>query len=337
MKISIVTPSYNQGTYLERTMCSILDQNDMNLQYIVVDGGSKDDSPSIIGRYADRLAWSISEKDTGHANAINKGFSRTDGEIMAWLNSDDMYFPWALGVVREIFEAFPDIEWISGIPALLNAKDQLIDNHKGDAYFNKWDYAGGRYEWIQQESTFWRRSLWDKAGGRVDESGILMIDGELWTRFFDHAELWRVETLLGGYRLHDTNRAHADMAKANAEMTALCSRLRAGLEVRESMAMNEYLELRGEIASRNLQHSCNRYPLIRWNMNTSSWEKDMFFKCHDWPFFTATLAIKKKMRAAKFKIRSKTPALPRKRKSLAVKVGLFFTKRFGKIFGNSGK
>lgn len=286
LKITIVTPSYNQGPFLERTLRSILDQNAPHLQYIVVDGASDDDSPAIIQKYADQLAWSVSEKDKGHADAINKGFSRSDGDVMAWLNSDDMYFPWTLQLVREIFEKFPDVEWLTGIPVLWNSNDQLIDNHKGEAYINKWDFMGGRYQWIQQESTFWRRSLWNKAGGRIDDSGTLMIDGELWTRFFKHAELWRIETLLGGYRLHGTNRAHTSADQVEIEMKTFCDMLRREANQAEKKTLDEYLALAAENRTGEIHHPCCRYPVIRWSMVTNSWEKDVVFKRHGWSFAT---------------------------------------------------
>ena len=112
-KISLVTPSYNQGHFLESTLLSVLSQDYPNLQYIVMDGGSTDSSAAIIEKYAGRLAYSCSEKDNGQYDAINRGFARATGEIMAWINSDDMYFPWTLRVVSDIMTAFPEVEWVT--------------------------------------------------------------------------------------------------------------------------------------------------------------------------------------------------------------------------------
>ena len=95
-KVSIITPSYNQGRFLEASILSVLEQDYPNLEYIVVDGGSKDESVEIIKKYQERLSWWVSEKDKGHADALNKGFSHATGEILAWLNSDDIYFPSAV-------------------------------------------------------------------------------------------------------------------------------------------------------------------------------------------------------------------------------------------------
>ena len=111
--ISVVTPSYNQGRFLEETICSVLTQSYPCVEYVVIDGASSDDSVEIIRKYAGQLTYWVSETDKGQYDAINKGFARTTGEIMAWLNSDDMYTPWALTVVADIFRLFPHVEWIT--------------------------------------------------------------------------------------------------------------------------------------------------------------------------------------------------------------------------------
>src|SRR6476660_6577128 len=111
--ISIVTPSYNQGQFLEEAICSVLSQNYGSVEYVVIDGASSDDSAEIIRKYADRLTYWVSEADKGQYDAINKGFARTTGEIMAWLNSDDKYTPWALAIVGENFAQLPEVQWLT--------------------------------------------------------------------------------------------------------------------------------------------------------------------------------------------------------------------------------
>ena len=103
-KISIVTPSFNQAEFLEQTICSVLNQNYPNLEYIIIDGGSTDGSVEIIKKYADKFTYWVSEKDNGQYDAINKGFSHTTGDIMGWINSSDIYYPWTLSMIAEIFE-----------------------------------------------------------------------------------------------------------------------------------------------------------------------------------------------------------------------------------------
>jgi glycosyltransferase involved in cell wall biosynthesis len=214
-KISIVTPSFNQGHFIEHTLKSVLDQNYPNLEYIVIDGKSTDNSIEIIKKYSDRLSYWVSEKDNGHGNAINKGFQSSTGEIMAWINSDDMYFPWTLRVVSEVFTLFPHVNWIVGLNSFIK-NSSIFRVEK--IYKNKYDFMLGDYKWIQQESVFWRRSLWEKAGGKLNEDYSLMIDGELWCRFFLFDKLYHLDTILAGYRAHDTNRAGTFYKECLVEM-----------------------------------------------------------------------------------------------------------------------
>lgn len=214
--ISVVTPSFNQGQFLEQTLRSVLDQGYPNLEYVVIDGGSTDDSQEIISKYADRLNYWVSEPDSGHADAINKGFAKTTGDIMCWINSDDKFLPWTLQTVAEIFDSNPEIEWIHGIPSSYDEKGRMFETKP--TLKNKLDFALGKYQWIQQESVFWRRSLWERAGGTMNTDYRFMVDGELWSRFFSHAELVHVQCVLSGLRHHGTRRAPENMKKVLSEM-----------------------------------------------------------------------------------------------------------------------
>lgn len=214
--ISIVTPSFNQATFLEETMASVLSQKYPRLEYVVIDGGSTDGSVEIIKKHVLALHYWVSEKDSGHAEAINKGFSHTSGEIMAWINSDDKYLPWTFEVVAEIFATFPQVNWICGFNSWWSSRGFMTAAARNPK--NIYDYLLGNYRWIQQESVFWRRSLWERAGGRINPDFKLMVDGDLWSRFFLYDDLYSVDCILAGYRVHGANRAKENHARCLAEM-----------------------------------------------------------------------------------------------------------------------
>jgi glycosyltransferase involved in cell wall biosynthesis len=198
-KISIVTPSFNQAQFLEATMLSVLGQHHDGLEYVVVDGGSTDGSVEVIRRHESGLAWWVSEPDGGYADAVNKGFARTRGEVMGWINSSDLYLPWTLEVVAEVFASRPEVEWITGAPCMAG-NDGLLRS-TGSSNVNRHDLLSGKCASIQQESTFWRRSLWEAVGG-LDGSFRCAADFDLWTRFFANAELFSVACALAAFRVH---------------------------------------------------------------------------------------------------------------------------------------
>lgn len=200
-RISVVTPSYNQGEFLEATLRSVVSQGYPNLEYVVIDGGSTDDSVSIIKRYEADLAYWVTEPDEGHAQALNKGFAQTTGEIMCWINSSDMYYPWTFETVAEVFSQLPQVDWITGTTSIFDVQGRPRAVASA-ATVNVYDVLAGDYRGVQQESVFWRRSLWDRAGGRLDQTLTCAADLDLWLRFFRVARLYHVGTLLGGFRVH---------------------------------------------------------------------------------------------------------------------------------------
>ncbi len=220
-KISIVTPSFNQATYLEATILSILNQNYPNLEYIIIDGGSTDGSVDIIKKYEDKIAYWVSEPDGGQYQAIQKGFDKSTGEIMAWLNSDDMYHQNSLFVVAEIFSQFTDIQWLTGVPTCFNELGNIVKIQTQDEAWSLYRFLlrGRDFNFIQQESIFWRRSLWEKSGRYVSTQYTLASDFELWRRFFNYENLYSVNTILAGFRFRMSNQKSLEQsAQYNAEM-----------------------------------------------------------------------------------------------------------------------
>ncbi len=238
-KISIVSPSFNQGVFLEDTMLSILNQGFPDLEYVIVDGGSSDDSVDIIKKYENRLAYWVSEQDDGQYHAINKGFSHVTGEVMAWLNSDDMYLPWTLQCVGEIFSRYPEIEWLTscfpmssnqqGVPVYCRSVDTGFSR---DGFLQGQNFAGGDWPnqgYIQQESTFWRRQLWEKAGGRLNENFELAADFELWAHFFEYADLIGVEVPLALFRNQPAQRSSVRVQDYISECHAILKQYGGGV------------------------------------------------------------------------------------------------------------
>lgn len=201
-RISVVTPSFNQCQFVDATLRSVITQNYPELEYVVIDGGSSDGSADIIKRYEADLACWVSEPDHGHAHALNKGFSRTSGEIMCWINSSDVYFPWTFETVAQVFSQLPQVEWLMGMPSAfdISGGPRLIS--PASRAVNVYDVLAGQYRSIQQESVFWRRSLWERAGGRLNEKLTCAADLDLWLRFLRLAPLCFVPTVLGGFRVH---------------------------------------------------------------------------------------------------------------------------------------
>lgn len=215
-RISIVTPSLNQGAYLEAAIGSVLGQEYRDLEYVVIDGGSTDGSVDTIRRHQDRISYWVSEPDKGQYDAINKGFAHTSGGVMGWLNADDQYTPWTLRVVGRLFALFPQVQWLTSLfPLVWDETGVAVACLRVPGYSSRGFYRGENLPgagwhargWIQQESTFWRRSLWEAAGGYLDVSLPLAADFELWARFFRHAALVGVETPLGGFRAHGNQRS----------------------------------------------------------------------------------------------------------------------------------
>jgi glycosyltransferase involved in cell wall biosynthesis len=200
-KISLVTPVFNSVGYLEATIRSVLSQQYPNLEYVIVDGGSTDGSVEIIRKYQSQLhAW-VSEPDRGMYDAINKGFARSSGELMGWISATDLLHAGSLFVVGGVFRQFPEVEWITGRPTGFNDDGMAVEVLKLRQW-SRMPFLAGANRYIQQESTFWRRSLWDRAGGRVDDSRSKASDFELWVRFFRYAKLYPVDALIGGFRSH---------------------------------------------------------------------------------------------------------------------------------------
>jgi glycosyltransferase involved in cell wall biosynthesis len=179
MLFSIITPSYNQARYLEATIQSVLNQDYPEVEYIIMDGGSTDGSADIIHKYAPRLAGWVSERDQGQTDAINKGFARARGDILAWINSDDTYEPGALSAAAAYLQAHPETGLVYGDANFIDGKGRSIGRFPAA----QTDYRRLRqgYVHIPQQASFFRADLWRKVGP-LDPSFYFAMDYDLWVR-----------------------------------------------------------------------------------------------------------------------------------------------------------
>jgi len=195
--VSVVTPSYNQGRYIEKTIQSVLNQDYPNLEYIVVDGGSSDNTVEILKQYEGRLTW-ISEKDRGQADAINKGFYMAKGEIVAWLNSDDTYLPGAVHKSVRYFEAHPEVGMLYGEGYHIDADGELIERY----YSEPFDYKRlSEVCFICQPTVFLRAEV-IRTVGPLDVTLDYCMDYEYWMRIAKQFRIGYLEEFLANSRLH---------------------------------------------------------------------------------------------------------------------------------------
>jgi glycosyltransferase involved in cell wall biosynthesis len=203
LKISIIIPSYNQGKFIEETISSILDQNYQPIELIIIDGGSTDNTVSILRKYDKFIKFWVSEKDSGQSNAINKGLKLTTGEIFAWQNSDDRYLPGAFEHINELMDQNDKIDLVFGGWNFIDVDGKIISNRKLNNYSLKKLQAGRKVP--PQPAVFFRRSAIVKFGG-INESLHQSMDYDLYLKIANKNNLFVTPRILGDFRIHQNSK-----------------------------------------------------------------------------------------------------------------------------------
>jgi len=274
--IAVVTPSYQQGRFLERTMLSVLAQKYPALEYYVQDGGSTDDSTEILGHYEEYLTGWASAPDKGQADAINRAFAHTSGEIMGWLNSDDLLLPGALAYVARFFDEHPKVDVVYGNRLMIDENDGqvgawILPRHS--------DHALRFADYVPQETLFWRRRIWEASGSELDLSFSYALDWDLLLRFqAAGARTVHVPRFLGAFRVHDNQKTSATALVGLEEMSLLRERVHGRLVPADELPRR----LRPYFVHHRVIHAwhrvLDRLPLSRGSVNT---DPDAYL--HDFP------------------------------------------------------
>lgn len=231
-KISIVTPSFNQGKYIEHTILSIINQNYPNLEYIIIDGGSTDNTVEIIKKYADKITYWVSEKDTGQSDAINKGLAKCTGDIFNWINSDDYLEPGALFKLADAFEEHPEADILCGYARMFNDKDDsTILNHRCQIFANTEQTMVAQKN--DQHGVFYRLSVIRQLGG-INESLHYVMDLELWFRYLVANGIKKfvfLDSLLAHFRIHPQSKTGSMEERFRAEEKVLWTHITSSLQI----------------------------------------------------------------------------------------------------------
>jgi glycosyltransferase involved in cell wall biosynthesis len=215
-KISIITPSYNQGHFIEETILSVLNQNYHNLEYIIIDGGSTDNTVNIIKKYEKHISYWVSEKDNGQCNALNKGLAKATGQIIGWINSDDIYFEGTFNKCAQLFKKNPTTDVLFGNYICIDESGRVIHNRKEITYdFNISLWTKECHH--ANLAGFFRRKCFDTCGYFREDLHMSM-DFELYLRFaYNGCKFLHLNSYLGAYRFHSESKSVLAFQKALKE------------------------------------------------------------------------------------------------------------------------
>jgi glycosyltransferase involved in cell wall biosynthesis len=221
MKVSIVTPSFNQGQFIERTLQSVVNQSGAQIDHVIFDGGSTDNTVDILKNFGGDVKW-VSEKDNGQADAVNKGIRATNGEIIGWLNSDDIYYPDAISKVVTFFNAHPEIDIVYGMADHIDKNDKPFEAYPTEP----WNFERLKDTcFICQPAAFFRRRVVEQRG-LLDDNLHYCMDYDFWLRLGKSgARFGYLEDKLAGSRLYAENKTLRSRVKVHAEIVEVLNNL----------------------------------------------------------------------------------------------------------------
>jgi glycosyltransferase involved in cell wall biosynthesis len=246
-RITIITPSFNQAAYLEQTICSVLGQGYPNLEYIIIDGGSTDSSVDVIRKFANRIAYWVSEKDRGQAHAINKGLERATGDIVAYLNSDDYYLDGALARVADCFNRYPDVDLLHGRCRVVDRGGMKVGERIGsiteyDEILDLWEVWWNRRNFVQPE-VFWTKRIGDKIGP-FREDLFWVMDYEYWLRILGAGgRVCFIDAELAAFRLQPNQKSTQPERTAEELLQVVRPHIFSG---NRSVSRSKRIELKGK-------------------------------------------------------------------------------------------
>jgi len=277
-RVSIVTPSYNQGAYLEQTILSVVQQDYSDIEYVIVDGASNDNSLEIIRKYNDRIHWWVSEPDRGQAEAINKGMAHAGGGILGWINSDDTYLPGTIQEVVSVFDQYPEIGLVFADVFSIDEKSEIFNRMRYGLYTLE-DLMCFRM--IGQTSVFFRRTVWEKSGG-LDLSYHYLLDHQLWLKMAAYTQVKYIPHVWSLARYHEKAKNKAYPLAFGEEAFRLVNWMQAQPELVKIFTRRKAKIMAGA-------HRLNGYYLSEGGMYCSSlqsyWKAfwlDPGIVLHDW-------------------------------------------------------
>ena len=266
-RVSIVTPSYNQEQFIEETIRSVLLQGYPDLEYIIIDGGSTDGSVEIIRKYEPWLAYWVSERDRGQSHAINKGFARSSGDILYYINSDDMLKPGALGLVARTLRDTTAAAWLIGSSEVIDGAGTLLFI-RSPGNITRERMLRWFKDWFPQPSTFWTRTMWE-AAGPLDANLHYVMDFALWLAMFEYAMPITTQEILSVYRRHENAKSLSETSELRDEFIDVL----VATETVWKTSLWRTLIASKEVGRKHFLKQLVRYVKPFWLRNNQKWTR----------------------------------------------------------------